>query len=91
MSAYDIRGGFNWIGDIDKGLHRTLGSAAIGQTLCKFVERDEVTDIKKTFQKTFYSGAFDKKDVTSIRVFSLKSPNIIQLQLVEIKDSKLSS
>lgn len=42
VSAYDIRNGFSWIGDIERDAHRlTIASSSISPSLCKILEKDD--------------------------------------------------
>jgi hypothetical protein len=43
VSAYDIRGGFTWIGDVNKETFRlTTTASAASPTLCKVIEKEDV-------------------------------------------------
>jgi hypothetical protein len=42
VSAYDLRSGFTWIGDIDKDVYRlTIAQSAASPSLCKILEKED--------------------------------------------------
>jgi len=85
VSAYDVRGGFNWLGDIEKAVPR-IGQISTN-TLSKILERNMSNDP--------YGGHLINqfRPVTSLEskfsVFSLRGPNCVKQQLVEVKDNRL--
>jgi WD40 repeat protein len=85
MSAYDVRGGFTWLGDIEKAVPR-IGQISTS-TLSKIIERNMSSDS--------YGGHLINqfRPVTTLEskfsVFSLRGPNCVKQQLVEVKDNRL--
>ena len=88
VSAYDVRGGFTWLGDIEKSVTRFQGSNASTDGLSKVLERNELVNDPNGGHLISQFRQVHSQE-TKFSLFSLRGPNCIKQSLVEVKDNRL--
>ena len=86
VSAYDVRGGFTWLGDIEKEVPR-LGQTS-ASTLSKVLERNDLRNEPNGGHLINQFRPVNSQE-TKFSVFSLRGPNCVKQQLVEVRDNRL--
>ena len=93
ISAYDIKGGFAWLGDIEKGV-TGFNQASTSASLSRVFERADPVphDDQSGLLQFPFSGASQANSSyeTKFCVFSVRAPNCVRLQLVEVKDNRMN-
>ena len=88
ISAYDVKGGFGWLGDIEKDVTRSSQGA---RCLSRVIERTERYARDEHGHLTSYPfTGIDQSYSTNFQVFSVRAPNCVRLQLVEVRDNRLT-
>jgi len=86
ISAYDVRGGFTWLGDVEKQVSR-LGQLSAG-TMARVLERDDSrVDLNGSHLLSQFSAKNPQE--TKFSVFSLRGPNCVRQLIVEVRDNKM--
>ena len=88
VSAYDVRGGFTWLGDIEKAVPRIGQTSA--STLSKVLERNDMIDDPRTGNLVNHFKPVTSQE-SRFSVFSLRGPNCVKQCLVEVKDNRLGT
>ena len=75
VSVYDVRGGFTWLGDVEKAVPRA--SQISTTTFSKVLERDDMRDDPRTNHLVNQFRPLASSE-NKFSVFSLRGPNCIK-------------